>query len=179
MSAEANLIVALVITVGSSLGLVRLLWRYLDPVLADYCGNSQRGRVWALLCAALIICLPLFALTLDLRPAEPLPSWLFHVMAHLRWPLMALVLATLIVSGIVLAVHIPRDVPLSRADIDDLKRLLDKVQEVRAREILSRSSDPPTVHAKELDELNRLVDKIQSVRTRDPHGHGAGPHSVN
>ena len=178
MSPEANFAVAIAITLAMSLGLTWLLWRYLDPALADYCGNPVRGRVWSVLCSALLVVLPLFALTLELRPSDPRPSWLFNVFGHLRWPLMALVLATLMVSGIVMALHIPRDLPMTRSEIDDMKRLLGKVQEVRARDILNRAGATPAVDPKELEELNRLVDKIQAVRPRNVHGRGDA-HSAN
>ena len=56
---------------------------------------------------------------------------------------------------------------------------MDKIQEVRARELLNRISTASHVSAKELDELKRLVDKVQELRTRDFLGRGSGPHSTN
>jgi len=177
MNPETIFGIACVVTVGFSAGVMLHLWRYLDPVLTDYCGNARRGRLWSVLCAIIYLSLPLFALTIDLRPNEE--SWLFAVVAHLRLPLIAIVFATLIVIGIALALHIPRDLPMSRTELDDLKRLMDKIQEVRARELLNRISTASHVSAKELDELKRLVDKVQELRTRDFLGRGSGPHSTN
>ncbi len=179
MSPEVNFSIACAITIGTSVGLVWLLWRFLDPVLADYCGNSRRGRLWSVLCATIFVSLPLCAVTVELRPSEAAQSSFFAVIAHLRLPLLALVFATFIVSGIVLALHIPRDLPMSRTEIDDLKRLLDKVHEVRARELLNQVSSGHNVSPKELDELKRLVDKVQEVRTRGALGRGGGAHSAN
>ena len=179
MDPETIFGIACVITVGFSTGVMLLLWRYLDPVLADYCGNARRGRLWSVLCAIIFLSPPLFALTIDLRPNEAAQSWVFAVVAHLRLPLIAIVFATLIVIGIALALHIPRDLPMSRTELDDLKRLMDKIQEVRARELLNRISSASHVSAKELDELKRLVDKVQELRTRDFLGRGGNPHSTN
>src|SRR5688572_4959871 len=131
MSAEAAFSIALVIILAASAGTALLLWRHLDPVFIDYCGHRNRGRLWTVLCTVTIVVLPFFALTLDLQ-SEWQRSWLFAIVARLRWPLLALFVAMLIVGGIAAAMHTPHD--LSRTDIDDLKRLLGRVQEVRAKE---------------------------------------------
>ena len=176
MSAEVSFSISLVITLAMTAGAVYFLWRYIEPALTDYAGNRVRGRFWAMICSALIVLPPLLVLTLDLE-GQPAPrSLLFAVVARVRWPLLSMFLATLIVAAIALSLHVPRKAPLSRPELDDLKRLLDKMEKIRAREILSRIEPTPTINPKELDDLNRLVDKIQDMRTRGGHG---DTHSVN
>lgn len=178
MSAEVSFSISLAITLAITVAAVYFLWRYIEPALTDYAGNRIRGRFWAMICSAIIVLLPLLVLTLDLDPTPSNRSWLFAVVARVRWPLLSMFLATLMVAAIALSLHLPREVPLSRSEFDDLKRLLDKVQTIRARELLSRLDTTPAVNPKELDDLNRLVDKIQDVRTRDRGGRGDA-HSVN
>ncbi|GEM_PF-872481 len=178
MSPETTFGIAFVVTLAPSLGAVGIFWRYLVPVLADYCGDAKRGRLWSLLCCSILLFLPLFALSLNL-PSGTMQSWLVPLVAILRWPLLALFIAILMVAGIALALHVPRDLPVTRAELDDLKRLLEKVQEMRAREIVSRADAMKPVNPKELDELNRLVDKIQTVRTHELHGRHGDVHSAN
>jgi len=176
MSAEVSFSISLLITLAVTVSAVYFLWRYIEPALSDYAGNRIRGRFWAMICSAIIVLPPLLMLTLDLE-GQPAPrSLLFAVVARVRWPLFSLFFATLIVAFIALMLHVPREAPLSRPELDDLKRLLDKMERIRAREILSRVEETPAINPKELDDLNRLVDKIQDMRTRGGRGDA---HSVN
>jgi hypothetical protein len=172
MTPEANFVTALTITLVISAAVVGILWRYLDPVLVQYCGSADRGRLWTLFSSAIIFLVPLFALSLNLPPEHAWSSWVFPLAALVRWPLFALLIAVAIVAVVAAALHIPREVPMTRAELDDLRRLLDKVQELRARELISRLEATRPVNPKELDELNRLVDKVQAVRSRTPGGRG-------
>ena len=174
--AEVGFSISLVITLAMTAGAVYFLWRYIEPALTDYAGNRIRGRFWAMICSAIIVLPPLLVLTFDLDPHPSHRSLLFTVVARVRWPLLSLFFATLIVAAVALSLHVPREAPLSRPELDDLKRLLDKMERIRAREILSRVEETPAINPKELDDLNRLVDKIQDMRTRGGRGDA---HSVN
>lgn len=175
MSAEASFVTALIITLVAAGAAVGILWRHLDPVLAQYCGDANRGRLWTLFSSAVILLVPLFALSLNLPPENRWQSWMFPLVAMVRWAVFAMLVAFVMVAVIVSALHVPRDLPMTRAEIDDLRRLLDKVQELRARELISRLDATKPVNPKELDELNRLVDKIKAVRTHEPRGRGDVP----
>jgi len=172
MTPEATFVTALAITLVVSAAVVAIMWRYLDPVLMQYCGSVDRGRLWTLFSSAIIFLVPLFVLSLNLPPEREWRSWVFPLAALVRWPLLALLIAVVMVAVVAAALHVPREVPMTRAELDDLRRLLDKVQELRARELISRLEATKPVNPKELDELNRLVDKIQAVRPRAPGGRG-------
>src|SRR5262245_780410 len=171
MSAELSFSVSLAITLAVTAAAVHFLWRYVEPALSDYAGNRVRGRCWAMICTSIVILVPLLVLTFDLDASPETRSLLFAVVARVRWPLLSLFFAALVVAAITLSMHAPREVPLTRTELDDLKRLVDKIEKVRARELLSRL-ETPTVNPKELDDLNRLVDKIQDMRTRERGGRG-------
>ncbi|MCI0684345.1 MAG: hypothetical protein L0Y71_19720 [Gemmataceae bacterium] len=177
MSAEVSFSVSLLITLAMTSAAACFLWRFVEPALSDYAGNRARGRCWAMVCSAFIVLLPLLVLTFDLDPSPAHRSWLFAVVARMRWPLLSMFIGTLMIAAIALSLHVPREAPMSRAEFDDRKRLLSKVETLRARELLSRLESTPAVNPKELDDLNRLVDKIQEVR---PQRGGRGEaHSVN
>jgi hypothetical protein len=175
MSPDENFGVAFAITLGASIAVVICLWRFLAPVLGDYCGDAKRGRLWTFFSSAIILFLPLFVLSLNLPPEHSWRSWIFPLVATVRWSVLSMLLGMVIIAVVASALHVPRELPMSRNELDDLRRLLDKVQELRARELLARLDATKPVNTKELDELNRLVDKIQVVRTRDLHGGGDGP----
>ena len=150
MTNELVFACAATITFGLSLLVSWYLRRHLVPVLSDYCGKSERGRLWGALCTVVIICLPLFALTLDLQRRPSVDSWFLAVAEQMRWAFFALVAATLFVGGVALAMHVPHELPFSRADLDDLQRLLVKVQELRALDLL-RTLEEQRAREKQLE----------------------------
>jgi hypothetical protein len=56
----------------------------------------------------------------------------------LRSPTLVLVGAAVLAGVFAYALQLPRDLPFKRSDIDDLRRLLDTVRLMRAREILEQ-----------------------------------------
>lgn len=132
-------------TLGGTLALGVLAGAYLqDPlrrVLFDICRKRDHARFWAACANVLLVAVPLAVemLLIDLGPAGD--SNLLWVLGQLKWALLGLVVAVVVVSVGVLMLGRSGTAPVwvSPQDVDDLNRLLGRVQEVRAREIVDRS----------------------------------------
>jgi hypothetical protein len=133
------------VTLGTTLALGVLAIAYLrEPlrrVLFDICRKRDHARFWAASADVLLLALPLSLelLLIDLGPATESPLlWTLH---QAKWGLLGLVAAVVVVSVGVLMLGRSATVPVWVApqDVDDLNRLLSKVHEVRARELVERT----------------------------------------
>ena len=128
------------ITLGVTLSLGLLAVAYLrDPlsrVLADICRKRDHARFWAASAEVLLVTVPLAfeLLLIDLGPSGDSPVfWILH---QLKWALLGVVAAVVVVSVGVLMLGRSSTVPVfvNPQDVDDLNRLLGRVTEVRSRD---------------------------------------------
>lgn len=128
------------VTLGGTLALGVLAIAYLqDPlrrVLFDICRKRDHARFWAASANVLLLALPLSLelLLIDLGPyGETEMFWILH---QLKWALMGLVVAVLVVAVGVMMLGRSSSVPVwvNPQDVDDMNRLLSRVHQVRARD---------------------------------------------
>ena len=140
MSNESAFLIALAVTLAGSTLVVGVLWRPLCGILADLCGTATRARFWACYTGVMLILVPLAAVLLGRsggRGTEPL--WV-AVMDQVRWPVLGLIVALFVVAiGIATFIQTRASVSVSRDQVDDLQRLLERVEDVRARQVLRRT----------------------------------------
>ena len=143
MTDERTVLIALGGTVALSLVAIAYLQEPLRRVLIDICRKRDHARFWAASANVLFLALPLSLelLLIDLGPFGE--SNLFWVLHQVKWALLGLVVAVVVVSVGVMMLGRSATVPVwvNPQDVDDLNRLLSKVHEVRAREVVERA-DP-------------------------------------
>ena len=128
------------ITLGVTLTLGLLAIAYLrDPlqrVLTDICRKRDHARFWAASAEVLLVSVPLAfeLLLIDLGPSGD--SQVFWVLNQLKWALLGVVAAVVVVSVGVMMLGRSSTVPVfvNPQDVDDLNRLLSRVHEVRSHQ---------------------------------------------
>ena len=140
MDSQVAFLFALGITVAVSGLVVGSLWRPLYGVLADLCGTENRARFWRCYTSIMLLLVPLAAVMLGRAEANARePVWVL-VMDQARWAVVGLIVALFVVAmGIAAFIQAKASISVSRDQIDDLQRLLDRVEELRARQILKRT----------------------------------------
>jgi|SRR5262245_22113499 len=132
-------------TLGGTLGIGVLAIAYLQEplrrVLFDICRKREHARFWTASANVLLLAVPLCLelLLIDLGPLSD--SGLFWILHQVKWGLLGLVVAVVVVAVGVMMLGRSATVPVwvAPGDVDDLNRLLSKVQEVRARELVDRT----------------------------------------
>jgi hypothetical protein len=144
MSLEMCFLIAVLITLGISGLIVTYLQRPLRKILVELCGKEERAHFWLAYANILLLLVPFAAEMFPLVSERSNQSWLFTITDYLRWGLLGLIVAMFLIALGVATFILPGRAPVyiddSRAD--DLQRLLAKVQELRAREIVERSAQP-------------------------------------
>jgi hypothetical protein len=133
------------LTLGGTLAIGLLAIAYLqDPlrrVLFDICRKRDQARFWAASANVLLLAMPLSLelLLIDLGPFGE--SGLFWILHQVKWALLGLVVAVVVVAVGVMMLGRSSTMPVwvNPQDVDDMKRLLARVQEVRARELVERA----------------------------------------
>ena len=128
------------LTLGGTLALGILAIAYLQEplrrVLFDICRKRDHARFWAASANVLLLALPLSLelLLIDVGPSGP--SNLFWILHQVKWALLGLVVAVVVVSVGVMMLGRSATVPVwvNPQDVDDLNRLLSRVHEVRSRD---------------------------------------------
>jgi hypothetical protein len=132
------------LTLGGTLAIGLLAIAYLqDPlrrVLFDICRKRDHARFWAASANVLLLAVPLSLelLLIDLGPyGERNLFWILH---QVKWALLGLVVAVVVVAVGVMMLGRSSTVPVwvNPQDVDDMNRLLARVHEVRARESAER-----------------------------------------
>ena len=102
--------------------------------------NEDQACFWTSSAAIVIVLIPTIALLMARPDKGDVPSVLFAVVDLLKWALLGLFLAVFLVIGSVVSALESRSasIRVTRSDVDDLQRLLDKVHEIRASQILRR-----------------------------------------
>lgn len=124
-------------TLGGTLALGLLAIVYLQEplrrVLFDICRKQEHAHFWTASANVILLALPLSLelLLIDLGPRSE--SSLFWVLEQLKWGLLGLVAAVVVVSVGVMMLGRSTTVPVWVApeDVQDLNRLLNRVKEIR------------------------------------------------
>jgi len=137
---ERTVLVTLALTATVGIVVIAYLREPLRRVLFDICRKRDHARFWAASADVLLLAVPLAfeMLLIDLTPAGDSP--VFWVLHQLKWALLGLVAAVVVVAVGVLMLGRSATVPVwvAPGDVDDLHRLLSKVHEVRSRELVER-----------------------------------------
>src|SRR5262245_61889102 len=127
-------------TLGGTLGLGLFAIAYLQEplrrVLFDICRKREHARFWTASANVLLLAVPLCLELLLIDPSRRSDSGLCSILHRVKWGLLGLVVAVVVVAVGVMMRGRSSTVPVWVAPgvVDDLNRLLSKVQEVRARE---------------------------------------------
>ena len=137
---ERTVLITLGVTAALGVLVIAYLREPLRGVLFDICRKKDHARFWAASAEVLLLAVPLAfeLLLIDLGPSGDSP--VFWVLHQLKWALLGLVAAVVVVSVGVLMLGRSSTVPVFVApqDVDALNRLLSKVHEVRSRELVER-----------------------------------------
>ncbi len=137
---ERTVLVTLAVTAALGVLAIAYLREPLRRVLFDISRKLDHARFWAASSELLLLTVPLAfeLLLIDLGPAGDTP--VFWVLQQLKWALLGLVAAVVVVSVGVLMLGRSATVPVwvAPGDVDDLNRLISKVHEVRSRELVER-----------------------------------------
>jgi hypothetical protein len=145
MKPEDAALTAVGVTLLTSAVLVVYLHRALNRVLEDACGNADRGQFWAGCAHVLLVLVPL---VVQLACAEPNPtsrsdpgSGLWLTLAQLKWGLLGLVGTVVALAAGIGLVGRSGAVPVwvDAEHADDLNRLMARVRELRAEEIVKKA----------------------------------------
>jgi hypothetical protein len=138
------------LTLGGTLALGVLVIAYLQEplrrVLFDICRKRDHARFWVASANVLLLALPVAIelLLLDIKPWSE--SNLFWILQQVKWGVLGLVVAVIVVAVGVMMLGRSSSVPVwvNPQDVDDLNRLLSRVQEVRAREVVDKTEPSRT-----------------------------------
>jgi hypothetical protein len=149
MDQQQAFLVALAITLAVSASIVFLLWRPLHGILVDLCGSDIRARFWRCYANLMLVLVPTTALMMGRVEQRVGETPLFLIIDQIKWAVFGLITALFLVAvgiGIFLQNKEER-VSISPEHMDDLHRLLEKVDEIRARQVLRRVDAPEEKHA--------------------------------
>jgi hypothetical protein len=134
-------VAAVGVTLAAGLAVAVTLDHPLRAILAEYAGSRTRGRFWAAIAQVVLTLVPVTTVLLVVRvPESPQPFSLSAAADVAKWGLVGLtgsVVALAGVIGLFGRVH-GATIFVDPDQADDLQRLLVKVQELRARELLGR-----------------------------------------
>jgi hypothetical protein len=136
---ERTVLVTLALTATVGILAIAYLREPLRRVLFDISRKRDHARFWASSAEMLLLTVPLAfeMLLIDLGTSDSPVFWVLH---QLKWALLGLVAAVMVVSVGVLMLGRSATVPVwvAPGDVDELNRLLSKVHEVRSRELIER-----------------------------------------
>jgi hypothetical protein len=142
MNHQTAFLIAIGITLAGSGLIVAALWRPLHGVLRDLCGTDARASFWGSYTSIMLMLVPLAAVLLgrsDGRSGDP--TWVM-VTDQARWAVLGLIVALFVVALAITTFIQTRTIAVRPDQIDDLQRLLDRVESERARQILRRVPEP-------------------------------------
>ncbi|MBC8115793.1 MAG: hypothetical protein H7062_15520 [Candidatus Saccharimonas sp.] len=140
-NAEYALIWSVVVTAISCLATVAYLRGPMRGILNDRCQSEDRARFWLAFSNIVVVLLPMICLLSAYVSGGTVESPLVSELAvQVRWSLMGLFLSVICLAVVVASIPTDSRHQISVEDhqVEDLKRLLAKVDEVRARDILKR-----------------------------------------
>lgn len=137
---ERTVIMTLGMTLALGVFAIAYLRQPLRRVLSDICRNREHARFWAGSADVLLLAVPLSfeLLLIDLGPLTD--SGLFWILHQLKWGMLGLVAAVIVVSVGVMMLGRASTVPVWMApdDLDAMNRLLSRVHEIRSRDLVER-----------------------------------------
>jgi hypothetical protein len=145
MKPEDATLTAVGVTLGVSALLIVYLNRALTRALEGSCGKTERAQFWVGCSHVLIVLLPLVVQLWCVDPNPPAKgdagSGLWLTLTQLRWGLLGLAGTTvLLATGVgILGWTSSVAVWVDPEHVDDLNRLMSKVRELRAREIVRKA----------------------------------------
>jgi hypothetical protein len=138
---ERTVLLTLGGTLAASMVAIAYLQEPLRRILLDICRKRDRAKFWAASANVLLLAVPLCLelLLIDLGPWGE--SSTFWILNQVKWGLLGLVVAVVVVAVGVMMLGRSTTVPVWVApeDVQDLNRLLARVQEVRAREVVDHA----------------------------------------
>jgi hypothetical protein len=143
MTNELPFLIALSITVIASLLAVVYLRRSLHAVLVDLCGQEHRAAFWTAYSDFVLVLVPVVTLLVSRSSERPGGMGVFAVADLLRWSMLGLIISAFVIATSVATFIWPgrTRIAVSASEADDLRRLLSRVEEIRARDVLSRKGD--------------------------------------
>jgi hypothetical protein len=143
MTNEGAFLIALTATLLLSVLVVLYLRRPLHRILVDLCGAEHRAWFWSAYSNVVLLLVPAAALLVAGAPERPGEATVFTVVNQFKWALVGLLVAVFLVAMGVATFIWPARTPvsISPTQVDELQRLLAKVEAIRAREVLSRDAD--------------------------------------
>ncbi len=146
MSHADAFLIAAAITFGCTVCVTAYVHRPLKRLLPELCGTPEYGAFWMTIVDVILLLTSLTALLLGRANATMHPTYVGLEVADLLWaPAVGLVVAVFLI-GMIVAV-LSNSEPTWQAKVvnkeqsQDLKRLLSKVDSVRARELVIRESE--------------------------------------
>jgi hypothetical protein len=140
----ASYVIAIVITVAISFLVMIVLNQPLRRYLLRASNSPERTDFVTRIFQVLLVLMPTVAITMSagFSRYNVDPSVFFNVLFHLAWSGVGLTMAVVAVAIWAVAVEGNRGgvVSVSPDQVDDLQRLLAKVEQLRAREIVQRES---------------------------------------
>jgi hypothetical protein len=136
MSNETAFLIALALSLLMSALVVWYTKQALHRVLVDLCGEDHRARYWSTFSNVMLLLVPVAALMIGHGNDRTVESSVFSIVDQLKWSMVGLILSFFAIAMGVAAFVWPSGIPLSiaPAQVNELHRLLAKVDEIRARE---------------------------------------------
>jgi hypothetical protein len=130
MGATISFVAAALLTLLFSAVIVAVLWRSLLAILIDLCGTQTRARYWCCYSSIVFFLVPLCAVLLGRTTAANSEPFLFQVADQLRWGMLGLI-AALVVVSVCLSAYIKERIVTDRKT--DLDRLSTKMEQLRSK----------------------------------------------
>jgi hypothetical protein len=136
-------LVAMAATLVVSALIVGALWRPIHGILVDLCGTETRARFWRCYTNLMVILVPVAAVMLGRSEPRVGEAVWVSVLDEMKWAVLGLILVLFIVAlGISSFIQTRAVLSIRRDQLDDLNRLVETVEEIRARQILRRTDEP-------------------------------------
>jgi hypothetical protein len=139
LSTEIAFLIAVAICLAVSGILSLTLHGPLRRLLTDMCGTEDRAKFWTMYVHILLFITPLITLIFGRNTGPFSPSIVFEIVDQIKWALLGLLGILFMIALGVACFMGSRDSLASRGEVDDLQRLLAKVDEIRAREMARHS----------------------------------------
>ena len=143
-NAEYALIWSVVVTATLCLATVAYLRGPMRGILNDRCPSDDRARFWLAFSNIVVVLLPMICLLSAYVAGGTAESpFVTELAIQVRWSLLGLFLSVICLAIVVASIPVEsrHQINVDDRQVEDLKRLLARVEEIRAREVLKH----PTV----------------------------------
>ena len=139
LDTEIAFAVSVVVCLALSGIIILLLHVPLRKLLTDICGTEDRAKFWTMYVDILLFFTPLLTVIFGRSTGPFTSSIIFQIVEQIKWALLGLVGVLFLIALGVACFMGSNDKLASRDEVDELQRLLEKVDEIRAREVARRS----------------------------------------